>query len=294
MTEEVAPLLEDTKEEELVAVQGWRSWSRLLVVGAASIGAAVVALAAHAVSRRSADAADEHVVAEELQGLAMYSSYAASLSCYSYTGGSCSLETCDVSRSATCQNGKCVCEAACAGPDGMCHRGETNALVATDFTLANVYWPKYSMYFQGESAFGQMKTTSAFEWMNLGKDKFSLYRMPGPRNTSRFLLGSNAFPTEVARIAPTAGTAFSGHGLYATDLSKGKGPDALAVSVCYDQSNQAIMLGDTGGKYWAYVHRRSWLVYGTSSERCKVGSHGLWKPTPEFSKDQISMLPKCC
>lgn len=218
----------------------------------------------------------------------------ASISCYPYTGGSCSLQNCDVRRGGTCQDNKCVCEAACAGSDGKCHKGKTNTVVATDFTLTNVYWPRYSMFFEGVSAMGQLKTTNAYSWMNMGKDKFSFYRLPGPSNETRFLLGSVAYPSEAARVASTSGTAISGQGLDAIDLSDAVSLDKLAVSACYDKAKSAVMVGDKAGETWAYVHRGSWLVYGSSAQRCKVGERGLWTPFPAFTAEQISMLPACC
>lgn len=220
--------------------------------------------------------------------------YAASLTCYSFTGGTCSVNNCDAARGAICRSGECICEAGCAGPDGKCHIGESNVLVAADFTLTNVNWPKYNMYFQGLSVFGQMKTTRAWSVLNLQKDKFSLVKMAGPANGTRFMLGSVAFPMQVARIASTAGTAISGHGLYATDLLKGKGPDQLALSVCWHNAKGALMFGDKQGTYWAYIKRGTWLVYGSSSQRCDVGDSGLWTPSPAFSGEQIAMLPACC
>merc|ERR1719330_1659772 len=147
--------------------------------------------------RGGGEGAATRVSTRDMQSLAMIGAYAATQTCYGYTGGSCSLENCDPTRKATCTNGLCVCEAACAGSDGTCYAGQSNTLVATDFTLTNVKWPKYSMYFQGMSAFGQLKTTKAYSVLNLGKDKFSLYKMPGnkSRHDSRFFLGSVKWPS---------------------------------------------------------------------------------------------------
>jgi hypothetical protein len=290
VSEEHGLLVEEEAQAPAAAAGRWSRWRlSVTVLGAVAATAAVAAFWA----------LPENAVAGsvgESQSLFGFggSTFAASASCYTYTGGNCNLHTCDVSRGATCENGKCLCEAACAGADGKCHQGETNMLVATDFTLTNVFWPKYSMYFQGASAMGQLKTTNSYSWLNLEKDKFTLYRMPGPSNMTRFMLGSVAYPSYVARIGLTVGTAISGHGFYATELSEGKGPDVLASSVCYDSAKNAIMLGNKAGTYWAYVHRGSWLVFGSSADRCAVGDGGFWKPTPDFTSEQISMLPSCC
>jgi len=189
---------------------------------------------------------------------------------------------------------KCVCEAACAGSDGKCYRGVQNQPVAAGFTLTNVYWPRYSMYFLGGASSAQLKTTSAYTWLNMGKDQFNLERLPGPGNHSRFLLGSAAFPQEVAYIGTTEAHAVNGHGLYTMELTVGEGLNRIAASVCWDTGRKAMMLGNEAGTHWAYIHRGSWLVFASSVERCKVGEAGLWTPTPAFTEQQVAMLPACC
>jgi len=221
------------------------------------------------------------------------SSYAASQTCYGFTGGTCKSKSCDGYRNAACVSGQCVCEGSCAGADGSCYTGKTNTMVAVEFTLTNVKFSKYSMYFQGVSAFGQLKTTNAYSLLNLGKDKFSLYKMPGNASMSRFLLGSEAYPDKVARIGFTTGTAVHPTGFYSTDLQDGKGPDKLGVSACYNAAKKALMFGRSDGVYWAYLTRGTWLVYGYKGDQSSVGDGGLWTPTPAFTQSQIAMLPKC-
>jgi len=232
---------------------------------------------------------------DELQGMSMVDeSSTASQTCYDFTGYTCYTEDCQGERNAVCRNQHCVCEASCAGSDGKCYVGQTNVQVAASFTLTNVKWPKYSMYFQQVSATGQLKTTDAYSILNLGTDKFSLFKLPG--NTSKFFLGSVAYPTKVARIAATAGTAVSLFGLYSTDVSQGFSPDRLALSVCYDHAKAALMFGSYSGTWWAFIHHGSWLVYATPAEKsslASVGDGGLWTPSPPFDQSQIAMLPKC-
>jgi len=216
-----------------------------------------------------------------------------SIACYTYTGRSCSLEECDVSRGATCSMNKCVCEGACAGADGRCYRGVPNQPVATSFTLTNVYWPRYSMYFLGANLLGQLKTTAAYSWLNVGKDQFNLYKLPGASNQTRFLLGSGSFISEVAHVA-TMGSEPEDQGLVSVDLSEGRSPDEIAATVCWHAEKGAIMIGNKVGNRWAYIHRHSWLVFASAEERCKVGAAGLWTPMPPFTAQQSDMLPACC
>lgn len=220
---------------------------------------------------------------------------AESIACYTYTGRSCSLEECDVSRGATCSMNKCVCEAACAGADGKCYIGVQNQPVATSFTLTNVYWPRYSMYFLGANVLGQMKTTAAYSWLNIGKDKFNLYKLPGPANQTRFLLGSGPFLSQVAHISERMDSSSQEKGeLVAADLSEGRSPDDIAATVCWHAEKGAIMIGNKVGTRWAYIHRHSWMVFASSAARCKVGAAGLWSPTPPLTAQQIDMMPACC
>lgn len=231
----------------------------------------------------------------ELQGKSLTGpSYAATQSCYGYAGETCLLSNCTKGKNSQCVSRSCICEASCAGADGVCYAGKVNELVATEFTLANAYWPKYTMYFQKVSAFGQLKTTNAYSWMNMGRDKFNLYRMPAKRGEEhKFFLGSGSYVDKVARIGLTTGTSISTRGLYSTDVGAGKKPADLAVSVCYEKSKAAIMIGDAKGSWWAYVHRGSWLVYGSSAKQEKVGEGGMWKPDPPLTPEAIKMIPKC-
>jgi len=255
-----------------------------ILVGTITIGCIATLAAKNSFGAPVAAAAQDSVVK---------TSYVALQTCYGYTGGGCRMSNCDAARGSQCQAGKCVCVAGCTGADGICHAGSSNELVAEGFTLTNMKWSKYSMYFQGASAFGQLKTTNAFSWLNMGKDKFTLQKMPGNATTTRYFVGSINYPSEVAYIGSTAGTAISGHGLYAADLEDGKSPEKLSCSVCYKQSKNAIMIGNKDGTYWAYIHHASWLVYGSSSSKDNVGDGGYWVPTPAFTNAQIAMLPAC-
>merc|ERR1719220_1844802 len=237
----------------------------------------------------------------DLQAISMVDgSGVASQTCYGYTGGTCHVGECAGERNAKCHKGKCVCEAACASASGQCWTGQSNTLMATGFTLTNVKWPKYRMYFQQVSAFGQLKTTKGFSALSLGKDRFSLYKLPGntsPYN-SRFFLGSVKWKSRVARIAHTTGTAVSGHAFYSTNLADGKSPDELALFVCYNKAKGALLFGRTDGKYWAYLKHGSWLVYAYEGALWNgtvkgLGDGGLWKPNPPLDPVQMSQIGPC-
>jgi len=283
--------MQDMEEAELLVEQipGPTSTSskllRPLVITVALVSLGVVAMLGATGPLRAAARDDQELA----------SSFVRSQTCYGYSGGTCALSDCNKERGAACSGGRCICETGCAGADGMCHNGKSNDLVASGFILVNKKWSRYAMYFQGMSLFGQLKTTKAMTWTNLGKDRFSLYRLPGNLSSPKFLVGSVAYPEQVAYIGSTTGTAISGHGLYAANLDDGHpvGPDRLACTVCYEASKKAIMIGDKDGNYWSYIHHLTWLVYGSSSSKEKVGDGGLWVPDPPFEADEIAMLPKC-
>lgn len=223
-----------------------------------------------------------------------------SQTCYIHTGTTCHMaalgakDTCGT-LGATCKEGNCQCEAACAGSDNRCHPGETNTMVATGFGLLSYKNPKYGMYFQSVSATGIMKTSKKPGFMLGEKDKFTLYQLPKPKGaTPSFILGSERWPTLAARVSGTMGTALGTYAMYATDFSKDKKPSSLAVSVCWDKKTSAMMIGNSNATQFAYVRTGSWKVYGTAAKKCDHESSSLWAPSPMFTPEQISALPKCC
>lgn len=219
--------------------------------------------------------------------------YMGTQTCYRFVGAICDVENCDSMTGSVCEDSKCVCEASCAGADNRCHATVGNRLVATEFTLTNVNYPRYSIYFQDVSPFGQLKTTDQYSSLNAGKDKFALYRMPGAASETRFLLGSVSDTNQVAALSPTIEDPLDKLGLFAWDLSEAKSPAELSLSVCYDGKKAAVMLGNKDGTQWAYIRDGSWLVYGTPANMTQGGDAALWRPSPAFTADQIIMLPNC-
>lgn len=218
--------------------------------------------------------------------------FTATQACYSFTGGTCNVRGCDVGRGALCESNKCICRAACAGADGVCYTGRGNDLVKAAFTLTNVEWPSYSMYFQRTSTFGQLKATNAFTG---DTDKFALYKLPGAASPEeeRFLLGSVTFPRYVARVAPTEGAAPFPRGFFATDLEKAYSPKALALVACYNASAEALMFGNDEESTWVYLTRGSWLIYGFDGKKTDVGEGGLWRPSPPLTDLELGSIPPC-
>lgn len=212
-------------------------------------------------------------------------------SCYAYTGGSCTISSCDASRNAICSHRRCVCDLGCSGPDGKCYKGHKNLLIAKDFTLKNLKWPKYSMYMQKFSGFGQLKVTDAWSWENMGHDKFSLYQLPGSLNgKQKFFLASHSWQGYVTRIAKTTGTALELHGFYQAELEDEYNPEAIALTVCMRTSPPgSIMIGSSDkSPIWAYIKHGSWLVFGY--EHGDPASGGYWMPEPKIPH---GILPTC-
>lgn len=229
----------------------------------------------------------------DIVGLALMA-VPSTISCYVATGGTCALDPCLASRGAQCQSGRCICSGACAGADGKCHRLGYNTPIARDFALNNIKWTHYGMYFKGTSLTGQLKTTDSPSWLNMQKDKFHLYRMAGPAGgRPKFLLGSAKWIDHVARIAPAVHNAISLKAFYATDLGKAYSPDAIALSVCYDEKEKAISLGNDAGDAWVYMTHGTWLVYAHEGKQKAAGKGALWKPDPPFTPEQHDKLPLC-
>mmetsp|Transcript_86379 Transcript_86379/g.239537 ORF Transcript_86379/g.239537 Transcript_86379/m.239537 type:complete len:313 (+) Transcript_86379:75-1013(+) len=220
--------------------------------------------------------------------------------CYGFTGGTCTVTSCDADRGAKCKSGLCVCDGGCSGPDGVCHSSSYKK-VAGSFRLQNMKWPKYYLYVQRVSAFDQMKVTNAYSWLNAGADKFDLYQLPGALDGKpKFFLASAHWRDIVATIRATAGTTLGLWGLYAAKLEarvKPYNPENIALSVCSWASKghpDAIMVGSAGylgNPIWAYIKHGSWLVYGYSFGGISdVGDGGRWIPDPPLPK---GLLPEC-
>jgi len=220
--------------------------------------------------------------------------YAASATCYAYTGKTCTVGSCAKGRNASCRQKGCVCEGSCTDHEGVCWADVTNKRVATDFYLTNYYFNSYDMYFQSASIFGQLKITASSKFFNSGKDVLTLYKLPhAPNKEAKFFLNSVKFTNEVA-VLDSAGAAawVASHGMFAVSLDDNHGPDALALSVCWNAGKTAMMLGSVDGTVWAYAKHGTWFVYGWEGKQ-DVGDGGLWQPHPMFTKAQIAMLPAC-
>eukprot|EP00933_Yihiella_yeosuensis_P030214 TRINITY_DN23873_c0_g1_i2.p1 TRINITY_DN23873_c0_g1~~TRINITY_DN23873_c0_g1_i2.p1 ORF type:complete len:327 (+),score=46.79 TRINITY_DN23873_c0_g1_i2:75-1055(+) len=217
-------------------------------------------------------------------------------SCYTFTGTSCLVSKCAPKLEAICELGKCICGSGCTGAAGKCHK-EQNKLILKGFTLTNVYWPKYSMYFKRVTAFGQMSTTKSPSALNFGADRFTLYQLPGNLSGKpKFFLASDYWPDYVVTIRATTGTALSPWGTYAVKLNKQTipwTPNRIMVTICSLKKRgypNAIMIGSAGGTgspIWAYIHRLSSYVYGSTM---KPGSGGYWTLDPPLPEGSV---PDC-
>jgi len=288
--EEERVLLDSAEQAPALAPLRKRWWWPLTVVGVVLVATALEVLAL-----RSGRPTNEIAVGG-VQGLS--AAYTATATCYGFTGGTCSVTgSCDAGRNAVCRKdlglsvkSKCICEGGCVSPSGICNSAVTNTLVATMFTLTNMKFSSYTLYFQSLTVLGQLKVTRALSALNFGKDKLALYRFP---NSSKFLVNSVAFPGEVAQLAKTGVTAFTKWGAYAVDLTAGKAPGEIAFTVCWNSEKSAMMFGDAKGQVWAYAKRLTWYVYGYEGSKSVVGDAGLWKPYPMLTPQQIAMLSAC-
>mmetsp|Transcript_50936 Transcript_50936/g.95296 ORF Transcript_50936/g.95296 Transcript_50936/m.95296 type:complete len:339 (-) Transcript_50936:49-1065(-) len=211
-----------------------------------------------------------------------------SRSCYSFTGGTCGVSSCNSFRMAQCLSGKCVCPGGCAGADGRCYPSG-NQLVASGFTLKNVNWPSYRMYFKRVSTFNQIGTSSMPSFSFMGSDRFDLYRVPGLFNgKALYFLASHKWPEYVLAIRATTGTAFSPFGTYTVKLQDSRSPwkpEDIMLRVCsmvsYGKPN-VIMFGSAGSvkTIWSYVHTGSWNVWGSISSPGKGGEWFADPPVP--------------
>jgi len=213
--------------------------------------------------------------------------------CYSFTGGVCTSRICDYNRLSQCVSGKCVCPGGCAGADGRCYNAG-NTLVASGFTMKNVKWPNYRMYFKRVSAFNQMGTSSMPSFSFMGSDRFDLYRVPGLfKGRALYFLASHKWPEYVLAIRATVGTAFSPFGTYTVKLKDSSAPwkpEDIMLRVCsmvsYGKPNE-IRFGSAGATHtiWAYVHSGDWDVWGAMTS---PGTGGKWIADPPIPAGSIS------
>ncbi|CAE7193410.1 unnamed protein product [Symbiodinium pilosum] len=213
--------------------------------------------------------------------------------CYSYTGGTCTSTMCQSFQMSQCNMGRCVCPGGCAGADGRCYSGG-NMLVASGFTLKNVKWPNYRMYFKRVSAWNQMGTSSMPSFSFLGSDRFDLYRIPGLfKGRALYFLASHKWPEYVLAVRGTLGTAFSPFGTYTVklkDQSTPWKPEDIMLRVCtmagYGKPNE-IRIGSAGAvkTIWSYVHSGDWDVWGSISS---PGTGGKWHADPPIPAGTLS------
>jgi hypothetical protein len=209
-----------------------------------------------------------------------------SAQCFSYTGGTCHNSHCAPFRHAHCSYGKCICPNGCAGADGRCYYHQQNRLVAKNILLRNAKWHHIKMYFQRLSFFGQIKSTRASSFLNMGQDRFDIWEVPGSQHGQKeYFLASSKWRQYVVGMKATTGTAFSPFGAYSVNLHhKGHlfdlwGPTNVMLRICQTPSwglQIGAHLGDTK-TVWAYLHSGSKFVYGSVSS---PGQGGEWLPDP--------------
>merc|ERR1712150_151152 len=152
-------------------------------------------------------------------------------------------------------------------------------------------WSSYAMYTQASSTHGQIATT---KWGFGGlKYQFNLHKFVGNDAKPHFLMTSSQWPDHANYFAKTGITAVQKYGFYSVRLTDSKGPDELAVSVCYNRHKDAISIGTKDWSHTAYAKHGTWLVYGYGGTFGGVGDSGLWTVEPKLTEWEKNMLPAC-
>jgi len=209
------------------------------------------------------------------------------MDCYAYTGGTCGVNPCYDWRDAECRDGYCVCENSCSGADGKCYQGRYKN-VATGFTLTNAKYTGQMMYMPAAAPLNSIKTTAFPSSLNGGKDKFTLYRLPGNLSGHKaYFLSTVRYSEYTVSIQATMGTALSPFGAYEVGMAKAESPQKLAVRVCSKGDGSVMMAGQSlvGTTEWFYIHHLSWIVYGYSFG--DPGAGGVWKADPPIPEDEL-------
>eukprot|EP00928_Gymnodinium_smaydae_P053134 TRINITY_DN37197_c0_g1_i1.p2 TRINITY_DN37197_c0_g1~~TRINITY_DN37197_c0_g1_i1.p2 ORF type:complete len:331 (-),score=55.58 TRINITY_DN37197_c0_g1_i1:127-1044(-) len=213
-------------------------------------------------------------------------------SCYGFTGGTCFSTGCNANRSATCVDGKCLCMAksgTCSNAQGQCESGKYKQ-IADGIFIDNAYWSDQRLYMQTFSVFTQLKVT-AWRFMLGDEAKWDIHEVPGEIHGKKmYLLSSKRWPSWVATMRATVGTAFSPFGLFGLNLDHTTAPwepQGLNVHICqvtkegFGDAVQIMSpgtLSTAGLVSRAYVHYGSWLVYGWSMTS-DPGTGGYWVPS---------------
>jgi len=209
------------------------------------------------------------------------------MDCYAYTGGTCGANGCYKWRDSECRDGYCVCENSCSGADGSCYKGHYKP-VALGFTLTNVKYTGQKMYMPASAPLNSIKTTAFPSSLNGGKDKFTLYKLPGElAGHKAYFLSSVRYSEYTVSIQATAGTAVSPFGAYEVGMTKAESPPKIAVRVCSKGDGKVMIAGQSliGTTEWFYIHHLSWIVYGYSFGN--PGAGGVWQTDPPIPDDEL-------
>lgn len=205
--------------------------------------------------------------------------------CYGYTGGSCSVMSCDERRKATCQSGYCVCDV-CADVHGICTT-ERNTFIAEGFRLYNVKWPDYRIIVPAMTVTNKLQVSKASGI--LGQETFDLYKLPGTNGGKpSFFLGTVKSESTVLAFTEESKAGFNTFTMYAKDLNDAIAPDSLAVALCARQDG-SIMIGSVGElTAWAYIRHGTYFLHGTDFHDPGGAAH--WTPQPALP---ANVLPAC-
>lgn len=219
--------------------------------------------------------------------------------CLTYTGGTCTLLSCNAERKATCSWGSCVCPSGCVGASGNCYRDMAGyELVASNIKLRNVKYDGYlytpDTWFMSQLRIYDRGDTGSYS------DKWNVYRVPGAAFGKEFYIISPVkYPGYASGVGPNPDPlAFSPYRVIVASMSSTtQDPWGFFQQLCepplhpgaFEISN--LQEGGNGVKW--YVHHGSWEVFGyllgAVVSSLKVGEGGEWMPEPPVNLS----LPQC-
>lgn len=246
----------------------------LLASGAATLSAACLLSVAHTVRHPVSQARLGSPAAFQNRSVvSLTEGYDAN--CWTYTGGTCSVQECHTWRNATCTKtgplGFCLCPTGCAGSDFACH-SKRNELVAKHITFASPDGEKlYAPNFFHTLKVGQGYNT-----------EFNVHKIPGAEN--RYVIAPVAYLDRVLQLTLSGQVLGSQWSLQDTApggwvTQDSADPSFVFLEICRVQEGKVrigIPWKDGAGdmhRIWAYTHGWTYFVYGFDES--------LWgKPVP--------------
>jgi len=209
-------------------------------------------------------------------------------SCYSYTGGTCSLLACNTWRNSHCVSGACVCSpGACSSGNGTCVNA-TNEEEASHFTLRNVKWPKYYLQYPHDAFHTQLRVTSE----KASASQFNLYKSASQSNlrVRSHYLEPVDFPQYAVTVSRSRFPQEQVHEVSLKprlNLANSYAPADLLSYICRPLDHPDALRIDMAGAYTMYPAQ--WWnvgnpnkVFGWSTGDIR-GEESYWIPEPQIN-----------